>query len=247
MTMKTLPGLTGQAVNKGSPQGPAQKRRPEIQLEKVREQVEGYYEAQRKRKPKLLLDPRESRFLSRWDGMTTIALIYTALVTPFEIAMLNETQMVLFVINRTVDTIFAFDIGVNFLTMTPPAKGGNESHWIADRRVIAVNYFRSWFAIDVLSIAVSIGDVVSLFVNDESAGSGAEGAADIANTLVLLKILRVLRLIKMVRLVRASRMWKRWETRNAVNYHVVALVSCILGIVLSSHCAPQSPIARLSS
>ena len=33
-----------------------------------------------------VIDPRESSLLSAWDGVTTFALVYTALLTPFEVS-----------------------------------------------------------------------------------------------------------------------------------------------------------------
>ena len=92
--------------------------------------------------------------------------------------------------------------------------------------MIARNYLSGWFTIDVLSIAVSAGDVVKLSMDSASGSS---------STIMILKLLRVLRLIKMVRLLRASRIWKRWETRHAVNYRMLSLSTCILGIFLSAH------------
>ena len=211
--------------------------RKSYDMDKVRLQVQGSMEHhKKKRKPRLLLDPRSSRFLNRWDLVTTLALVYTALVTPFEISFLVENIVWLFVVNRIVDFIFCVDIFVNFITMTPPSsnKAGTDLTWTADRRHIAINYIKGWFTIDVVSIAVGIGDVLTVVMNVED----DVASTDLASTLTLLKILRVLRLMKMVRLLRASRMWKRWETRNAVNYHVIALIWCIVGIILSSHCAP---------
>ena len=48
-------------------------------------------------------------------------------------------------------------------------------------------------------------------------------------------MLRALRLIKLVRLLRASRILRRWETRVAVNYSLLALAKCVVGMMLLSH------------
>ena len=69
-----------------------------------------------------LLDPRVSSFLMVWDFVTLFALIFTALVTPFEISFLTDFSLALFLTNRTIDAIFSFDMFVTFVTMIPPSK-----------------------------------------------------------------------------------------------------------------------------
>ena len=58
--------------------------------------------------------------VSKWDAITAIALLITALFTPFEIAFLGAAQRWwdgVFILNRIVDVIFTADIGVQFFLM----------------------------------------------------------------------------------------------------------------------------------
>jgi hypothetical protein len=48
----------------------------------------------------------QSSFLKRWDYTMTLVLIYTALVTPFEVAFTTPSVNVIFIVNRIVDIIF---------------------------------------------------------------------------------------------------------------------------------------------
>lgn len=59
-----------------------------------------------------VLNPNKSSFLGSWDGITSLALIYTALVTPFEVAFISASTKVdaWFVINRVLDLIFIIDV-----------------------------------------------------------------------------------------------------------------------------------------
>lgn len=63
-----------------------------------------------------LLHPSESAILPWWDFATTIALVYTALVTPFECAFVSLNPAVnpwadpWFLINRIIDVIFLLDM-----------------------------------------------------------------------------------------------------------------------------------------
>ena len=59
-----------------------------------------------------------------WDTLTTSALVWTALVTPFEVAMLEppagwDTALTdpLFIINRLIDLLFFFDMLLQFALM----------------------------------------------------------------------------------------------------------------------------------
>ena len=62
-----------------------------------------------------------------------IALVFTATVTPFEVALLQPSFDPLFIVNRVVDIVFTLDIFVQFLTMT---ESGQQS--LTTYRVITI-------------------------------------------------------------------------------------------------------------
>ena len=81
-----------------------------------------------------LIDPRRHlAFCAVWDSVTVSALVFTSLVTPFEVSFMkpvsfdfwppfaNPTNVVLeiFVLNRVVDSIFFFDMILQFFLMYP--------------------------------------------------------------------------------------------------------------------------------
>ena len=184
-----------------------------------------------------LIDPRKSKRIGYWDGLTSLALIYTALVTPAEVALLECATSALepfFMINRAVDAIFAFDMLVQCNLMIEikskdVSKRGTE--WITKKNLIIKHYLKSWFIVDLASILVSAFDFMCFqFVQDmlgESAGS--------LGKLKILRVLRILRLVKLIRLLRASRMLKRWEQRLPINYAVLSLFKAIGTVVLLAH------------
>ena len=67
---------------------------------------------EREKQRRHLIDPRSSNFLPWWDLLTGIALIYTAFVTPFEVAFLPTKPDALFpppgICVTTVDFTLAF-------------------------------------------------------------------------------------------------------------------------------------------
>ena len=51
------------------------------------------------------------RLLSKWDPLVIAALWFTAMVTPYEVALLETELNPLFFVNRAIDCIFLVDMG----------------------------------------------------------------------------------------------------------------------------------------
>ena len=89
-----------------------------------------------------LIDPRTSKWIGYWDAATSLALIWTALVTPAEVALFESATKytaTLFLINRFIDCLFTVDMVVQFCMMveikTHAADGGTQ--WSASPKTIA--------------------------------------------------------------------------------------------------------------
>ena len=184
-----------------------------------------------------LIDPRKSKRIGYWDGLTSLALVYTALVTPAEVALLECATSALepfFMINRAVDAIFAFDMLVQCNLMIEikskdVSKRGTE--WITKKNLIIKHYLKSWFIVDLASILVSAFDFMCFQFVQDMLGESAGGLGK----LKILRVLRILRLVKLIRLLRASRMLKRWEQRLPINYAVLSLFKAIGTVILLAH------------
>jgi hypothetical protein len=143
-----------------------------------------------------------------WDIITSLALLFTAFATPYEVGFLPPPappcNQPLFVINRLIDGIFLVDMAMQFFLMEriPSAKlGQTDVEWDMSIPSLARKYFRGWFAIDVLSIMPSAFDLLPC--------GGGEAVGGIKS----LRTVRALRLIKLVRLVRTSRVAARLGER----------------------------------
>ena len=169
------------------------------------------------------------------------ALIFTAVVTFVEVAFVKPNCYVdaLFVVNRCIDTIFIVDMFLQFFLMYPqqPKSVQDTVRWVHDQDRIAMNYLKSWFPVDLVSILVSVFDIIPLFNCEQTGTSDAPSSSESqgASQLKVLRIIRILRLIKLVRLVRSSRIMKRFESRMAINYGHLALVKCLVGLLIASH------------
>jgi len=128
-------------------------------------------------------------------------------------------------VNRVIDIIFLFDIGLQFVLMYPApdaADPGGEK-WVSSPALIARRYMSSaWFPIDCLSIGVSFFDMFAPTDGDLSRLKG-------------LRALRVLRLVKLVRIMNASKIFKRWELRLSINYQLLALARLMMALVFGCH------------
>jgi hypothetical protein len=190
-----------------------------------------------KHKSACVIDPRTSSAVSAWDGITSLALIFTAIVTPYEVGFLEparDGRDTLFLINRAIDCVFLADLLLQFNLMYQSSSGSEGTRWVSDHRSIAWHYATSWLFLDALSIGVSGFDYTSLGTVKACPGTGGSEGGGLSN-LKVLRTLRALRLIKLVRLLRASRILRRFEVKFAINYGMLALVKCVCGMVLLSH------------
>ena len=113
--------------------------------------------------------------MQRWDLITLVALIFTAFVTPYEVALLESeaeyfdltTWDLLFTVNRLIDLIFLKDMCMQFfLAYRLNTNGGGAGLLIRNFSSIRKNYLRSWFSIDLLSIIPF--DLMATLANSKS-------------------------------------------------------------------------------
>lgn len=157
-----------------------------------------------------------SPWMKNWDLLMAILLLFTASVTPFEVAFLETEVNFLFFLNRLVDMLFFLDMLVNF--MAPyQGKGKEEGQWIYDAKKIASNYLRGWFTIDILSLLPF--DLIGLVATNPE-----------VRKLKAVRVVRLFRLLKLFRVFRAKRIMARWETLIDFNYKLVSLLkfACIM-------------------
>ena len=117
-----------------------------------------------------VLDPRANRYIGYWDGVTTIALLFTAIITPYEVGFLEPPppserwSNSLFLTNRFVDLIFISDMILQFclgFSVGGEGSDGGAKYWEFDAGLIARHYvFSWWFVLDSFSIGTSGFDIV---------------------------------------------------------------------------------------
>jgi hypothetical protein len=162
------------------------------------------------------LFPPNSTFRGYWDMLIITCLLFTAVVTPFEVAFLEPAFNALFGINRVVDVTFIVDMFITFMTpFVDPVLG----IWVLSHLLIARNYLRFWFWIDFVSIIPF--DLIALLIQD--------------NNIKGIRLVRLLRLLKLFRIFRLSRILQRWEQRMTMKYSTLALLKFAFGMLMLAH------------
>lgn len=168
-----------------------------------------------------IIDPN-SAYVKCWDTVLVVALIYTLIVTPYEIALLQPAYDALWAVDLFVDACFLQDMIIQFfLKIKVRTKQGVV--WIRNRRKIAARYLKTWF----------IADFVSIFPFDLVAPVIFKFGG--LSKLKIIRVVRVLRLFKLGRILKTSRIYKRWENRISLKGSTLYMIKYIVFILISCH------------
>ena len=211
-------------------------------LDDIQAEVARYRE-QIRRTNRMTLSPH-SRYMQRWDVITTVALLFTATVTPFEVGIMEPStlsQMAvdpLAWINRVVDCIFLTDIVLNcFLSYQELGEHGGA--WIHDNQKIFLRYLRSYFFLDLLTALPM--DVIVQGAIEMGSGGGTGDRAGIQEIAAseqpppAFRLIRMLRLVKLGRIVRLQRIFRRWQAFWGISFGLIALIQFAVLIVIMAH------------
>lgn len=208
-------------------------------VERVRKQLRA-----RDRGKRFVLKPGGSKWLIYWDTITAIALLYTATLTPFEVAFLSPAEGAAaawsepwFLINRSLDVIFSCDICLNFfLAYYSVDKETGAEVLVESHERIARHYLTSWFPIDAFTVLVpSSFDIYIAHTSSPDSPLSNSGANKLAANASILRVLRILRLFKLVRLARASRIIKRWRAKITLSNGTLTLLQCCCELFIATH------------
>jgi hypothetical protein len=158
-----------------------------------------------------------SPFMKRWEEVSVFLLLFTALVTPFEIAYLETKYDGLFGMNRVIDAGFFVDMTLTCRLAYLDKKTGT---FILDGGKILNHYLKGWFLIDAVSLIP--WDVIGLV-----SGSGGD--------LKVLRLLKIMKLTKLVRIMKSARLFKRLKADLGLNSTTSALIKYLVIIIATMH------------
>lgn len=172
-----------------------------------------------KPKGKFFIDPNSPR-QQKWDYFIIILLLFTAAVTPAEVAFLGEPKInFLFFVNRIVDCGFIIDMCFQFfLGFTDP----ETNEIIYHRGRIFINYTTGWFPIDLVSVIPF--DMLGMVMQ-----------SDDVSQLKVLRTVRLLRLIKLLRVLRSARIFARLEHSLGWSYVSLSLMRYFTAAFVNMH------------
>ncbi|CAF1279661.1 unnamed protein product [Rotaria sordida] len=173
-----------------------------------------------------------SNFRFYWDLIMLTLLITNVIVLPVAIAFfsdeINSARWISF--NVISDAFFLFDILVNFRTGV--LRNDFIDEIILEPRLIAINYLKTWFILDLLS-SLPVDYFFLLF----DAGDNI-GGYSIARTGRAIKVLRLVKLLSLLRLLRLSRLVRyihQWEEFLSIASMVMRILNLLALIILLAH------------
>lgn len=155
-----------------------------------------------------VLFPDDS-FVKSWQILIATLLLYTATVTIFRIAFIEEDEEAWMISDTVVDGIFFIDVCVNIFL----AYYDSEMNLVTMRRLIFLNYLRTWMLLDV----VSSMPFQFIFSSDKN----------YSNTI---RVARLPRLYKLVKVTKAMRMLKMFKGTSKLHAYIIGIVKISLGL-----------------
>jgi hypothetical protein len=198
-----------------------------LTVESVRKRLDALKEEER-----FLVRPDK---LQKWDLTILLALLFTAVVTPFEVAFLETEINVLFIVNRLIDLIFIFDMVKEFHLMYYHENG----FLIKSHRMIRRRYLRSWFAIDLVTIIPY--DLAKYIVEGKKLKTVSSRCHTLDLPILLffpvpqVRIVRLFRLLKLARIFKATRIFTRWQTRLGMQHGTLTAIELTIGLTAAIH------------
>lgn len=178
--------------------------------------------------PGCYIDPH-TKFMKRWDPYMTLLLLYTALVTPYEVAFLGSPSTweerirdPLWVFNQAVNISFAVDLFFNlFLSYMDETTG----IMVNSSTAIVKHYMSFWFWIDLASIIPF--DIIT--------GTNSDDESQDSSNLKTIRLVRLLRLLKLIRILKASRIFGRIQSRLGLSYAELSLYKFGVMLLVLAH------------
>ena len=129
-----------------------------------------------------------------WDIWIMVLLLFVSVCVPARLAFVEDESTEWIIIYALIDSFFFLDILLSFFTAIDDDQ---KVYSITDRKLIAKNYLRGWFFIDIISILPI--DVIFFASQNE-----ATALARFSKIGKLYKLIRMFRLAKVLKLLKSK-------------------------------------------
>lgn len=183
------------------------------------------------RGPSWVLIPNKTWFSFLSDVALFIALIYTVVAAPFEMAFLPSTEVgAVFVVDRCCDIVFLQHMCLSFfLSHEKTIKFSQRVVWETSLKEVALRYATTYFFLDLAAFVSSILDIISVCTDDYKRSQKA------------FRLLWLLRLFKMVKFMgllhnpRILRQCDRWCKTWKVPAWLIRFLRGLTGLCVFAH------------
>jgi len=158
-----------------------------------------------------------------WDLLIAILILYSAIITPYEIAFSDSNKSSWFEI--LIDIFLAFDIVLTFFS----AYTDEEENLVKNHKKIIKKYLKSWFIIDIISVL----PLNNLFKSGKY--SGLTKISKLPKLYRLIKLTKLLRMTKMSSKGNLNRVTKFFMEKLKINANVERLFFFVLTFLLMNH------------
>lgn len=167
-----------------------------------------------------LFDPEGVRKML-WDCFVGLLILYSVLIIPYRIGFQVDPTSGEFIFDSIVDCLFFIDIIASFNTSYIDTA---TEITVTDRKLIAINYLKLWFWIDLFSTIP-----IDTIINEAMGTNGSE-----LSSLRLIKILRLTRMLKLLRVLKLSKFGKLLESYN-LNPALLGVQKLVMQICFVAH------------
>lgn len=132
-----------------------------------------------------------------WDLGISLVLIFVCFCTPYRISFVEEETINWTIAMYIIDLFFLLDMIIIFNT----AYCQEDFKLIEDRKEIAKEYLKQWFAIDLVAI-LPFDLIMKLFTNEGRSGGNLNSMVRIARLGKLYKLVKLMRLIRILKILK---------------------------------------------
>jgi CRP-like cAMP-binding protein len=185
-----------------------------------------------------------SDFRRGWELVVLILVLFQALYIPFTVAFsVNWAKgSSMWIFDLVTDGIFMFDL---LMTFNVGVVDSSTNELVLDRKVIAKQYLKSWFLLD-LAASVPFDFIIESIEESQNDGTDGENdsndnnAASAASLLKGFKLPRLLRLLKVMRIMRLVKLAKIrpeviWWFQYSRHSNLLRLFTLVLIILTGVH------------
>ena len=166
----------------------------------------------------------DNPYKKMWDLLIAFLILYSAIITPYEIAFSDTSKVSWFEI--LIDILLAIDIVLTFFS----AYTDDEENLVKNHRKIIKKYLKSWFIIDIISVLP-----VSYFFNSSGKFSGLTKISKLPKLYRLVKLTKLLRITKMSSKGNLNKVTKFFMEKLKINANVERLFFFVLTFLLMNH------------